>query len=83
MPTVTTDPNKLEAQAKVHLGVTSFSYVAGGAGEKATMVRCLEDLQSGRIPQTLFLEKRFRILLIADRIPTASLLDNVRHIRGF
>jgi len=59
MPTVTTDPNKLEAQAKEHLGVTSFNYVAGGAGEKATMVSCLEDLQSCRIPQTLLLEKGF------------------------
>lgn len=37
MPTVTTDPNKLEAQARGHLGATSFNYVAGGAGEKATM----------------------------------------------
>jgi len=37
MPTVTTDPNKLEAQAKLHLGVTSYNYVAGGAGERATM----------------------------------------------
>ena len=37
LPTVTTDPNELEAQAKKHLGVRSFNYVAGGAGEKATM----------------------------------------------
>ena len=37
MPTVTTDPNKLEEQAKIHLGARSFNYVAGGAGEKATM----------------------------------------------
>ena len=36
-PIVTTDPNKLEAQAKTHLGVRSYNYVAGGAGEKATM----------------------------------------------
>lgn len=36
-PTVTTDPNKLEAQAKTHLGVQSFNYVSGGAGERATM----------------------------------------------
>ena len=36
-PTVTTDPNKLEAQARVHLGDRSYNYVAGGAGEKATM----------------------------------------------
>ena len=45
LPTVTTDPNKLEAQAKVHLGITSSNYMAGDAGEKATMVHCLEDLQ--------------------------------------
>ena len=37
LPTVTTDPNKLEQQAKEHLGLRSFNYVAGGAGEKATM----------------------------------------------
>ena len=37
LPTVTTDPNKLEAQAKTHLGVRSFNYVSGGAGERATM----------------------------------------------
>ena len=36
-PTVTTDPNKLEAQARKHLSERSFNYVAGGAGEKATM----------------------------------------------
>ena len=34
---MTTDPNKLEEQAKQYLGVRSFNYVAGGAGEKATM----------------------------------------------
>ena len=36
-PSMTTDPNQLEAQAKKHLGVKSFNYVSGGAGEKATM----------------------------------------------
>lgn len=34
---MTTDPNKLEEQAREHLGVRAFNYVAGGAGEKATM----------------------------------------------
>ncbi|KAL8908532.1 MAG: hypothetical protein Q9207_000742 [Kuettlingeria erythrocarpa] len=37
LPTVTTDPNKLEEQARKFLDVRSFNYVAGGAGEKATM----------------------------------------------
>ncbi|MCJ1311531.1 hypothetical protein MMC25_005204 [Agyrium rufum] len=37
MPMVTTDPNKLQEQAKQHLSLTSYNYVAGGAGEKATM----------------------------------------------
>jgi hypothetical protein len=37
LTTVTTDPNKLEAQAKQHLGERSYNYVAGGAGERATM----------------------------------------------
>ena len=36
-PAVTTDPNKLQAQARNHLGERSYNYVAGGAGEKATM----------------------------------------------
>ena len=36
-PTVTTDPNKLEAQARKYLGDTSYNYVAGGAGERSTM----------------------------------------------
>lgn len=36
-PSVTTDPRLLEEQAKRALGVRSFDYVAGGAGEKATM----------------------------------------------
>jgi isopentenyl diphosphate isomerase/L-lactate dehydrogenase-like FMN-dependent dehydrogenase len=36
-PLVTTDPNKLEEQAKSKLPPTSYNYVAGGAGEKATM----------------------------------------------
>ena len=37
VPAVTTDPNKLQAQAKEKLSATSYSYVAGGAGEKSTM----------------------------------------------
>jgi lactate 2-monooxygenase len=37
LPLVTTDPNKLEAQAKSILKPTAFNYVAGGAGECATM----------------------------------------------
>ncbi|TGO31875.1 hypothetical protein BHYA_0391g00040 [Botrytis hyacinthi] len=36
-PTVTTDPNKLEEQARSKLASTSYNYVAGGAGERATM----------------------------------------------
>ncbi|KAL5339620.1 FMN-dependent dehydrogenase [Aspergillus crustosus] len=36
-PNVTTDPRFLEAQAKKVLSERSFNYVAGGAGEKATM----------------------------------------------
>jgi lactate 2-monooxygenase len=35
--TVTTDPNKLEDQAKEALPRKSYNYVAGGAGERATM----------------------------------------------
>lgn len=37
LPIVTTDPNKLEAHAKSILKPTAFNYVAGGAGERATM----------------------------------------------
>ena len=37
LPTVTTNPNRLEEQAKLHLGVGSYNYIAGGAGESATM----------------------------------------------
>lgn len=37
LPTVTTDPNKLEQQAKEAMNRRSFNYVAGGAGERATM----------------------------------------------
>jgi hypothetical protein len=36
-PKVTTDPRLLEEQAQKALGVNAFNYVAGGAGEKATM----------------------------------------------
>lgn len=36
-PTVTTDPRLLEEQARTALGTRAFNYVAGGAGEKATM----------------------------------------------
>lgn len=36
-PTVTTDPNKLQEQAKKTLSAKSYNYVAGGAGERATM----------------------------------------------
>jgi lactate 2-monooxygenase len=37
LPTVTKDPNQLEAQAERALSSKSYSYVAGGAGERATM----------------------------------------------
>lgn len=37
LPTITKDPNKLEAHAKDALSSKSYSYVAGGAGERATM----------------------------------------------
>lgn len=37
MPLVTTDPNKLEDQARSILKPTAFNYVAGGAGERSTM----------------------------------------------
>lgn len=37
-PTVTTDPNKLEAEAKRAMSAVSYNYVAGGAGERATMI---------------------------------------------
>ncbi|OJJ85185.1 lactate 2-monooxygenase [Aspergillus glaucus CBS 516.65] len=37
LPIVTTDPRHLEDQACKALGARSFNYVAGGAGEKATM----------------------------------------------
>lgn len=37
LPKITTDPNKLEAQAKEHLKLPAYNYVAGGAGERATM----------------------------------------------
>lgn len=37
LPSVTTDPRLLEEQARKALGIRSFNYVAGGAGEKATM----------------------------------------------
>jgi lactate 2-monooxygenase len=36
-PTVTTDPAKLEAQAKNAMTASAYAYVAGGAGERATM----------------------------------------------
>ncbi|KAL3473495.1 FMN-dependent dehydrogenase [Aspergillus californicus] len=36
-PNVTTDPRLLEEQARKTLSSRSFNYVAGGAGEKATM----------------------------------------------
>ncbi|KAJ5092522.1 hypothetical protein NUU61_007392 [Penicillium alfredii] len=36
-PSVTTDPRLLEEQARRSMGLRSFNYVAGGAGEKATM----------------------------------------------
>ncbi|RAH65294.1 FMN-linked oxidoreductase [Aspergillus aculeatinus CBS 121060] len=38
-PAVAIDPRQLEEQAKTALGVRSFNYIAGGAREKATMVR--------------------------------------------
>jgi lactate 2-monooxygenase len=37
LPSVTTDPNKLEEQARSKLAPPAFNYVAGGAGERATM----------------------------------------------
>lgn len=36
-PTVTTDYTKLEDQAKQKMSAIAYSYVGGGAGERATM----------------------------------------------
>jgi lactate 2-monooxygenase len=36
-PSVTTDPNALEAQAREHLSARAFAYVAGGAGAQRTV----------------------------------------------
>lgn len=36
-PSVTKDPNKLEAQAKDTISATAYCYVAGAAGERATL----------------------------------------------
>lgn len=36
-PLVTTDPNKLEEQAKSKMSAKSFGFLAGGSGERATM----------------------------------------------
>ena len=36
-PILTTDPNRLEQQAKETMSIRSYNYVAGGAGERATM----------------------------------------------
>lgn len=35
--TVTTDPNKLEAQAKAAMNDKAYCYIGGGAGERATI----------------------------------------------
>ncbi|TAQ89795.1 hypothetical protein B7494_g1905 [Chlorociboria aeruginascens] len=77
-PTVTTDPNKLEAQAKEHLKPTAFNYVAGGAGERATMdanrlafrqwkmiPRMLQPTSSRDLTVTLFEEKYDTPILMA------------------
>lgn len=36
-PVVTTDPRKLEEQARQMMDARAFNYIAGGAGEKSTM----------------------------------------------
>lgn len=37
LPLVTTDPRKLEEQAKQYMTSRSFDFVSGGAGERSTM----------------------------------------------
>jgi lactate 2-monooxygenase len=37
LPTVTTDPNLIEAQARKHMSSRAFAYVAGGAGAQLTV----------------------------------------------
>lgn len=37
MPVTTTDPNKLEEQARSKMTKEGFNYVLGGAGEQSTM----------------------------------------------
>ncbi|PHH60083.1 hypothetical protein CDD81_2127 [Ophiocordyceps australis] len=37
LPVITTDPNKLEAEAKKKMNKQGFDYIRGGAGESATM----------------------------------------------
>ena len=77
VPTVTLNPNLLEAQARKHVGERSFNYAAGGAGERSTMEanrlalrqwKVCRPLQASHQLQNLFLcISNFTLQLLSDQ----------------
>ncbi len=80
LPRVTTDPNKLEEQARSKLGLGAYNYVAGGAGERATMdSNRLAFRQWKVIPRMLVdtRDKDVSVELFGERYPTPVLMAPV------
>lgn len=59
LPTVTTDPNKLEEQAKRYMTLRGFSFVSGGAGEKSTMAANRLAFRQWKVREAFLVSKIF------------------------
>jgi lactate 2-monooxygenase len=79
VPTVTTDPNKLEAQAKERMSKDSFNYVAGGAGERATMDANRLAFRQWKVRRKLLL---LHLNIFTVIILYGSCFDPYRRLRG-
>ncbi|RAL11044.1 lactate 2-monooxygenase [Aspergillus homomorphus CBS 101889] len=80
-PAVTTDPRRLEDQAKTALGIRSFNYIAGGAGEKATMDRNRLAFRQWKIVPRMLKQMEnqdISVNLFGEKYPNPSLVAPVR-----
>ena len=74
---MTTDPSKLREQARKFLGIKSFNYVAGGAGESATMDANRLAFRQWKVSVASLAQRHVNWLKISQMIP--RMLRNTTH----
>ena len=77
---MTTDPAKLEAQAKEAMTAAAFAYVAGGAGERATMDANRLAFRQWKVDERMVPTKYSGGNTTSDRSSHATAYDTSRHV---